>query len=396
MSRLVSVRTPIPGTPLHERERLAEALHQSGGNLAAAARLLGMSRSGLRHRLHTYGLTRPSRHQAFPQGEQETGGREMPPPRIKRPTVALARRAEPPGTLALVGRGIARSGISTSIRTACGAEEWFVYRASRRLGAEARGRAGDRGDLAGAVGGRQARTPLLGRAHELSVLQAVLAQVEGGRGQVVVMVGEPGIGKSRLLGEWHQSLTALAVTSMEGHCWSYGSATPYLPVLDLLRAQCGIRPADRAEVIMERVRRELDAVGLAPEEWAPYLLHLLGVLVGTEQLADVGPERLKAKTFEALRQLGLRRSQQQPFVLAVEDLQWIDPTSDAWLTSLVECLPGAAMEVGGHKSRSGSWRTGGRWAGAPGTLAHAVRASQRLGQEGMRAAAGIVGRQDRS
>ena len=114
-------------------------------------------------------------------------------------------------------------------------------------------------------------------------------------------------------------------------------------MLDLLRAQCGITPADRAEVIMERVRRELDAVGLAPEEWAPYLLHLLGVLVGTEQLADIGPERLKAKTFEALRQLGLRRSQQQPFVLAVEDLQWIDPTSDAWLTSLVECLPGATM-----------------------------------------------------
>ena len=95
--------------------------------------------------------------------------------------------------------------------------------------------------------GRRARTPFLGRAHELATLQAALAQVEGGRGQVVGIVGEPGMGKSRLLAEWRQALAAQQVTYLEGHCWSYGSATPYLPVLDLLRAHCGITPADGAE-----------------------------------------------------------------------------------------------------------------------------------------------------
>ena len=125
--------------------------------------------------------------------------------------------------------------------------------------------------------GRRARTPFLGRAHELATLQAVLAQVEGGRGQVLGMVGEPGMGKSRLLAEWRHSLAAQAVTYLEGHCWSYGSTTPYLPVLDLLRAHCGITPADRTEIVTVKVRKGVEAVDMAADDWAPSLLHLLGV-----------------------------------------------------------------------------------------------------------------------
>ena len=92
----VSRLTPTPGAPLHEIERLADALRQSGGNLAAAARLLGMSRSGLRHRMHTYGLTRPYRHQAFPLLREETDARDTPPPSAAHPTVTPARGEEPP------------------------------------------------------------------------------------------------------------------------------------------------------------------------------------------------------------------------------------------------------------------------------------------------------------
>jgi DNA-binding NtrC family response regulator len=91
-----AISMSTPGAPLHEIARLADVLRQSGGNLAAAARLLGMSRSGLRHRLHTYGQTRPSRYQAFPLLRRETGGRDMPPPNTKRPTVAPDREKEPP------------------------------------------------------------------------------------------------------------------------------------------------------------------------------------------------------------------------------------------------------------------------------------------------------------
>ena len=140
----------------------------------------------------------------------------------------------------------------------------------------------------------------------------MLTQVKGGQGQVVGIVGEPGMGKSRLLAEWRQSLTAHEVTYLEGHCWSYGSATPYLPILDLLRAHCGITPDDSVGSITAKVRGLLQGTGMTPDEWAPSLLRLLEVQAGTEELAGVSPETLKAKTFEALRQLCLHRSQQHP------------------------------------------------------------------------------------
>jgi len=190
---------------------------------------------------------------------------------------------------------------------------------------------------------RRPRTPFLGRAREMAMLQAALAQVEGGRGQVVGVVGGTGIGKSRLPAEWRQTLTAHEVTYLEGHCWSYGNATPYLPVLDLLRAHCEMTPADGAEVIMEKVQRTLQAVDMAADDWAPYLLHLLGVPIGTDRCVDVSPEGLKAKTFEALLRLSLLTSQRHPLVLAVENLHWIDPSSEEFFASLVERLPGAAI-----------------------------------------------------
>ena len=85
---------------------------------------------------------------------------------------------------------------------------------------------------------------------------------KSGRGQVVGIVGEPGMGKSRLLAEWRQSLAAHAVTYLEGHCWSYGSATPYLPMLDLLRAQCGITPDDRVGSMTAKVHGVLQGMGM--------------------------------------------------------------------------------------------------------------------------------------
>jgi predicted ATPase len=200
-------------------------------------------------------------------------------------------------------------------------------------------------DVSGAPGEVRARSPFVGRAPELATLHAVLAQAIGGRGQAVGLVGEPGMGKSRLLTEWCQRLPAHGAAYLQGHCLSYGSATPYRPVLDLLRAHCGITPADGDDAITAKVRGSLRVVGLAPDTAAPYLLHLLGVEAATAQVAGHSPEAVKARTFAALRQLWLTRSQQHPLVLAVEDLHWSDPTSEEFLVSLVEGLPGAALLV---------------------------------------------------
>lgn len=182
----------------------------------------------------------------------------------------------------------------------------------------------------------------VGRERELAILHALLTQVEHGQGQVIGIVGEPGMGKSRLLLEFSHSLRAQekAVTYLEGHCLSYCSTVPYGPVLDLLRQHCGITESDGPEGITAKVTARLRTVGMAPEEEAPYLLQLLEVPAGLERLAQLSPETLQRRTFATLRQMLLSSAQQYPLVVAVENLHWIDVTSQAYLVSLVEHLLG--------------------------------------------------------
>src|SRR5207244_2124760 len=128
-------------------------------------------------------------------------------------------------------------------------------------------------------------SPFVGREREMTTLHALLAQVEEGHGQVVGVVGEPGLGKSRLVYEFRHSLGRRRLTYLRGRCLSYGSTTPYLPVLDLLRHHCGITDTDGPEDITAKIRRGLQEVDMAPETWAAVLLHLLGLEEGTNALA---------------------------------------------------------------------------------------------------------------
>ena len=186
-------------------------------------------------------------------------------------------------------------------------------------------------------------SPFVGRIRELAGMQDLLAQVEGGHGQAVGIVGEPGMGKSRLLLEFQQTQTKRRATYLEGRCLSYGSAIPYLPVLDILRNNCGITEVDSTTGIIDKVRYALQEVGMTPEEWAPFLLDVLGVKNGTDRLSALSPEAIKARTFETLRHLSLRGGRQRPLIFAVEDLQWVDRTSEDFFTLLVESLPGAPI-----------------------------------------------------
>jgi predicted ATPase/class 3 adenylate cyclase len=221
----------------------------------------------------------------------------------------------------------------------------------------------------GARLGERTLSRFAGRERELAVLHEVLAQVEGGQGQVVGIVAEAGVGKSRFLYEFRQSLTGKRLTYLAGSCLSYGQAIPYLPLLDILRHNCGITEADSPETITARVRLGLQEVGLDPEAGAPYLLHLLGVQAGTEGLAVLSPETIKARTFDTLWQMSLRGSRQQPLLLEVEDLHWIDKTSEDYLMSLVESLAGAPILL------LGTYRPGYRppWVGKSYTTQVALR-----------------------
>jgi AAA ATPase-like protein/adenylate/guanylate cyclase family protein len=183
-------------------------------------------------------------------------------------------------------------------------------------------------------------SPFVRRDQDMALLQARLAQAVRGEGQVVGIAGEPGIGKSCLLAEFRQYLTGQPVQYYEGHCVSYGQATPYLPVLDILRQCCGITDADPAAVVMTKLHQALQTVGLAPEAEALVLLLLLDIPVQPAQLAGLSPAVLKERAFALLRHLSLPTPAQPARILAVEDVHWIDSTSEEWLASLVERLAG--------------------------------------------------------
>src|SRR5712691_12231480 len=188
-------------------------------------------------------------------------------------------------------------------------------------------------------------SPFVGREREMTTLHALLAQVEEGHGQVVGVVGEPGLGKSRLVYEFRRSLGSRRLAYRAGRCFSYGSIMPYLPVLDLLRHHCGIMDTDSPEDITAKMHRSLQEVGMAPEMWAPVLLHLLGLEEGTNPLAALSPEVRKARILTAFTRMCLNGSRQRPLILEIEDLHWIDASSDECLSALVERMAGAPILV---------------------------------------------------
>jgi hypothetical protein len=186
-------------------------------------------------------------------------------------------------------------------------------------------------------------TPFVGRDAELVRLLDVLAAARAGRGQVLNVMAEPGLGKSRLLLEFRRSLGRERVTFLEGRCLSFGAATPYLPVLDIVRANAGIESGDPVEAITAKVQLALAEIGMDPDRGTPFLLHLLGVPTGGELLGDLSPEAVRAGVFETLRSMCLQGSRRRPLVLAIEDLHWIDATSEANFGSLADALADAPI-----------------------------------------------------
>jgi class 3 adenylate cyclase/tetratricopeptide (TPR) repeat protein len=174
------------------------------------------------------------------------------------------------------------------------------------------------------------------RDSEFAVLSNILRQVENGRGQAVGLVGEPGIGKSRLVAEFHNQLAAGRVTWVEGRCLSYGTGIPYLLALDLLRSNCGIVETDTPDLVIEKLYSSLREAGMDPDEHGPVLLHLLEISDGAGSPALLSPEAVKSKAFETLRQLNIKRSAGCPLVLVLEDLHWVDKISEEFLGFLTE------------------------------------------------------------
>ena len=182
-----------------------------------------------------------------------------------------------------------------------------------------------------------ASRPFVDRTSEMGLLTNLVRPAEEGRGRIVGIVGEPGIGKSRLVDEFRRCVGD-AIAWVEGRCLSYGTMAPYLLVLDLLRSLCGLADSDTPEASVAKLRSTLQEVGMDPDEDSPLLLHLLGLRELSDASAFSSPEAVKAKAFETLRRLFIGASRRQPLALALEDLQWLDKVSEEFLSFLAEAV----------------------------------------------------------
>ena len=186
-------------------------------------------------------------------------------------------------------------------------------------------------------------TRFVGRDSELDQLRQALERARSAHGQVVAVVGEPGVGKSRLYWEFTHSHRTEGLLIVESGSVSYGKATAYLPVIDLLRTYFQIEPRDEARKIREKVTGKLLSLDRALEPSLPALLSLLDVPAEDPQWERLDPPERRQRTLDGVKRLLLRESQVQPLLVIFEDLHWIDPESQALLDSLIESLPTARL-----------------------------------------------------
>jgi len=186
-------------------------------------------------------------------------------------------------------------------------------------------------------------TPFVGRVRELEALRHALAQAQAGHGQVVGVLGEPGVGKTRLFYEFSRGSSTHGWLVLETWSQSYGQATAYLPVLELLRAYFQLEARDDARRLREKVTGKLLTLDPTLQPTLPAFLALLDIPGEDPQWSTLDPAQRRQRTLAALKRLVLRESQVQPLCLIVENLHWIDAETQAWLDSLIESLPTARL-----------------------------------------------------
>ena len=186
---------------------------------------------------------------------------------------------------------------------------------------------------------RRGLTRFVGRDAEIEVLRRSLEQTGAGHGQAVAIVGEAGVGKSRLSWEFTRSRHTHGWLVLKGGSVSYGRTTPYLPVIEMLKAYLGIHERDDQRQIRERVAGKLLTLDRTLEPLLTPLLALMDVPVDDAAWGALDPPQRRQRILEAVKRLLLRESQVQPLLLLFANLHWIDSESQALLEGLIESLP---------------------------------------------------------
>jgi class 3 adenylate cyclase/tetratricopeptide (TPR) repeat protein len=186
-------------------------------------------------------------------------------------------------------------------------------------------------------------TRFVGRDGEMEQLRQALDRAGAGHGQVAAVIGEPGVGKSRLFWEIIHSQRTQGWLVVESSSLSYGKATAFLPLIDLLRAYFRIEPRDEARQVRDKVTSKLFTLDRALEPSLPGFLWLLDIPVEDVQWEALEPAQRRQRALDGVKRLLLRESQVQPVLLVFEDLHWIDPETQAFIDSIVESLPAARL-----------------------------------------------------
>src|SRR5438128_1561803 len=183
----------------------------------------------------------------------------------------------------------------------------------------------------------------VGRQTELELLRQAQEQARAGHGQVAAIVGEAGVGKSRLVYEFTHAHPGRGWLVLESASVSYGKATPYFPVIDFLRRYAHIEEHDDSRTVRAKMTGQVLTLDETLQDTVPALLALLDALPEDSPFLMLDPSQRRQRTLVALKRVLLRESQGQPLLLVFEDLHWIDAETQALLDSLVESLPTARL-----------------------------------------------------
>jgi class 3 adenylate cyclase/tetratricopeptide (TPR) repeat protein len=193
---------------------------------------------------------------------------------------------------------------------------------------------------------RRGFTAFTGREQELATLHSCLDEAAAGNGQFVTVVGEAGVGKSRLIYEFRHSLDRNKITVLEGRCQSYGRGTPYFSLLDALRRGLRLQEEDTPGELLEKTIAGILGVDQSLEQYLPLYLHLLAIPSEEYPL----PKRLQGQELtnafqDALAAVNILNSNRHPMVLILEDWHWVDEASDSALRHIASVIAPHSLMV---------------------------------------------------
>ena len=193
------------------------------------------------------------------------------------------------------------------------------------------------------VSAERGLTPLVGRERELELLLDGFERVKAGKGQAFSIVSEAGCGKSRLLYEFRKAVANEDIIPLEGKCLSYSRGVAYHPVMDILKANFYIEEGEEDQGIKDKIKKGLRLMGADEALTLPYLLELFSVKDSGIDQIPMSPEAKKDRIIGALRQIILKGSEVKPLIIVLEDLHWLDKSSEDLAKDLLDKISGSKV-----------------------------------------------------